>query len=151
MRKLIPGIPILMFLVACEQATEPEVQALVDEASLAARWYNAEQVSTGAVVFQQNCAVCHGENAEGIVDDWRERMDDGSFPPPPLNGSAHAWHHPRPLLLQVINEGGVPLGGKMPAFSEVLDEAQKLAAIAYFQNFWNDEIYSSWLQMGGVN
>lgn len=115
------------------------------------RWYTPEQVAQGAVVFAENCAQCHGEQAEGIHKDWRERLDDGSFSPPPLNGSAHAWHHPRSILLRVINNGGIPLGGQMPAFEDVLDEQEKLAAIAYFQDFWSDEIYGNWLEMGGVN
>ena len=39
----------------------------------------------------------------------------------------------------------------MPAFKDVLEEAEKLAAIAYFQNYWTDEIYGQWEQMGGTN
>ncbi|NKB35053.1 MAG: c-type cytochrome [Pseudomonadales bacterium] len=115
------------------------------------RWYSSEQVAMGASVFSQNCAECHGPNAEGTVEDWRQRLDDGSFPPPPLNGSAHAWHHPNAMLLQVINNGGEAYGGNMPPFDEVLEEEEKLAAIAFFQNFWTDEIYSQWEQMGGAN
>lgn len=121
------------------------------DSTVLSRWYTQEQVTQGAVVFAENCAQCHGEQAEGIHDDWRERLDDGSFPPPPLNGSAHAWHHPRSILLRVINNGGIPLGGQMPAFEDVLDEQEKLAAIAYFQDFWSDEIYGNWLEMGGVD
>lgn len=115
------------------------------------RWYSQAQVATGAQVFANNCAVCHGDSAQGTAEDWRERLDDGSFPPPPLNGSAHAWHHPRSLLIQVINEGGVAFGGKMPGFEEALSDDEKFAAIAYFQNFWSDGIYADWVQMGGTN
>ncbi|MEQ8955570.1 MAG: cytochrome c [Gammaproteobacteria bacterium] len=115
------------------------------------RWYGPHQVDAGQSVFQQHCSECHGDQAQGLADDWRERLDDGTFPPPPLNGSAHAWHHPLSVLMQVINQGGIPLGGRMPAFSGVLDEQQKLAAIAYFQQFWSDEIYQQWERMGGVN
>ncbi len=102
-------------------------------------------------MFTQHCAVCHGPQAEGTVADWRQRLDDGSFPPPPLNGSAHAWHHPRSVLLQVINNGGVALGGKMPGFESLLAREEKLAAIAYFQDFWSDDVYADWQDMGGVN
>ena len=115
------------------------------------RWYSDEQQALGSEVFTQNCAVCHGAQAQGTVEDWRARLDDGSFPPPPLNGSAHAWHHPQEILLQVVNYGGESLGGKMPAFIDVLDDAEKLAAIAYFQSFWTDDIYQQWMQMGGTN
>lgn len=115
------------------------------------RWYTVEQVASGNIVFQQNCAQCHGEQAQGLVSEWRVRLEDGSLPPPPLNGTAHAWHHPKSVLLQVINGGGAEFGGKMPGFAAVLDEAQKLAAIAFFQSYWTDEIYAQWMQMGGTN
>ncbi len=115
------------------------------------RWYKEEQVLQGAVVFSENCAICHGSEAQGLHEDWRQRLEDGSFPPPPLNGSAHAWHHPMSVLLQVINDGGEALGGKMPGFSTQLGEDDKLAAIAYFQSYWSDEIYANWQQMGGTN
>ncbi len=150
------SIPLLVFVLAAASCSEPEsidtgpaVAELVPGES--ERWYSESQVETGRAVFQENCSECHGELAEGIVSDWRSRLDDGSFPPPPLNGSAHAWHHPLPVLLQVINQGGIPLGGRMPAFATVLDDEQKLAAVAYFQSFWSDEIYQQWESMGGVN
>lgn len=115
------------------------------------RWYSEEQEDLGATVFAANCASCHGDKAQGLYPQWRERLDDGSLPPPPLNGSAHAWHHPQSVLLQVINGGGLPFGGNMPAFASVLMEHEKLAAIAYFQGFWSEEIYDQWRQMGGTN
>lgn len=115
------------------------------------RWYSQAQLESGAGIFQQHCASCHGREAEGLVADWRARQADGSLPPPPLNGSAHAWHHPLPVLLQVINDGGAPYGGKMPAFAEQLSATEKRAVIAYFQDFWDDETYQQWLQMGGIN
>jgi len=115
------------------------------------RWSSAEQVALGREVFTQNCAVCHGAQAQGTTDDWREKLADGSFPPPPLNGSAHAWHHPQEILLRVIDYGGEAMGGKMPAFIDVLETDEKLAAVAYFQSFWTDEIYQQWMQMGGTN
>ena len=121
-----------------------------DRTPVAGRWYSVEQVQTGSKVFQDHCARCHGAQAQGVTADWRARLEDGSFPPPPLNGSAHAWHHPLSVLLQVINQGGVPFGGQMPAFANRILDAEKRAAIAYFQSFWNDDIYGNWEQMGGT-
>lgn len=121
------------------------------EAEAVGRWYTAAQTTVGASVYQQHCALCHGEQAQGLVSDWRKTLEDGSFPPPPLNGTAHAWHHPLSVLLQVLNQGGAAFGGKMPAFADTLNEEQKLAAIAFFQSYWTDEIYAQWLQMGGTN
>ena len=150
-----PLVLLLSFaLGSCsESETEPgpEPEPEPEPEAEAGRWYSQTQVDTGTMVFADNCAQCHGDTAEGLVSDWRARLDDGSFPPPPLNGSAHAWHHPNSVLLQVINTGGAAFGGNMPAFENVLNEADKLAAIAYFQSYWNDEIYAQWQKMGGSN
>jgi mono/diheme cytochrome c family protein len=141
--------PLLLLLVACQEQTDTSSPDSLNPQT--GRWYSDEQVEVGEQLFLDNCAVCHGRQAQGLVADWRQRLDDGSLPPPPLNGTAHAWHHPLPVLLQVINDGGVALGGKMPGFGERLDEAGKRAVIAYFQSFWSEEIYGQWLQMGGTN
>ena len=115
-----------------------------------ARWYSDEQVANGSQIFEVNCSGCHGARAEGRYANWKQKLPDGSFPPPPLDGSAHAWHHTRSVLLDVIENGGFAFGGKMPAFGTTLKGEDKLAVIAYFQNFWDDEIYSQWEVMGGT-
>ena len=132
-------------LSACSDETEVEIETVAD----GARWYSASQLAAGSEVFGANCARCHGSEAQGLVDDWKRKLDDGSFPPPPLNGSAHAWHHPQSVLLQVIDNGGADFGGNMPAFASVLQPAEKLSAIAFFQSFWSDEIYQQWVKMDG--
>ena len=112
-------------------------------ASAAERWFNQAVVEHGAQLFQQNCAVCHGANAEG-TSDWKKTDANGNYPPPPLNGSAHAWHHSIPQLARSIKEGGIKLGGVMPPFAGKLSDQDVLAVIAYFQSKWPDEIYASW-------
>ncbi len=147
---------LLALLIVLLQSCDTEVLPAAPETSAAPaatanRWYSSAQLDRGAQVFAANCALCHGQKAEGTVVNWRARLDDGSFPPPPLNGSAHAWHHPLEILIRVIDYGGAALGGKMPAFDDVLEQPDKLAAVAYFQGFWSDEIYQQWMQMGGNN
>ena len=112
-------------------------------ASAAERWFNQDVVDHGAGLFQQNCAVCHGVNAEG-TSDWKKTDADGNYPPPPLNGNAHAWHHSIPQLARSIKEGGIKLGGVMPPFADKLSDQDVLAVIAYFQSRWPDEIYARW-------
>ena len=108
-----------------------------------ARWYTAEQLDRGRILFQTQCASCHGENAEGTPE-WRKTNPDGHYPPPPLNGSAHAWHHPLSVLERTIAVGGVSLGGVMPGFADTLSEDEARSTIAYFQSYWSDEIYARW-------
>ena len=151
--------PILLVTIgACSESSDSDSGPLVSQAptsvaagSEASRWFGSAVVQQGEAVFTQHCAACHGDEAQGLTADWRARQPDGSFPPPPLNGSAHAWHHPLQQLLQTIDTGGVPYGGQMPPFGAILDDDQKLAAIAYFQNFWSEEIYLAWLDRGGLD
>ncbi|MFB3103971.1 MAG: c-type cytochrome, partial [Pseudomonadales bacterium] len=61
--------------------------------TVAGRWYTTNEVAKGKVLFLSHCASCHGQAAEGTLD-WRRTDANGNYPPPPLNGSAHGWHHP---------------------------------------------------------
>lgn len=117
------------------------------ESPVEGRWYSDGQVARGEVLYQLHCAACHGGQAEGLADDWRKLDSNGNYPPPPLNGSAHAWHHPTEVLMQTIKEGGAALGGVMPPFEDVLEEAEMLATIAYFQSLWADDIYERWAEI----
>lgn len=123
-------------------AAEPAPSAL----SPAGRWYTPQQARAGAEVYRKYCVECHGQGGRGTAEDWRKMNTDGRFPPPPLNGTGHAWHHPRQTLLQTLTEGGEPLGGWMPAFGDRLNEEEMLAAIAYLQSLWPDDIYRNWLE-----
>jgi len=107
------------------------------------RWYDQATVDQGATLYSQNCASCHGINAEGTAD-WKETDANGNFPPPPLNGSAHAWHHNKDLLKRTIREGGIKLGGLMPGFADKLSDEEMDAVIAYFQSKWPDNVYQKW-------
>ncbi len=115
------------------------------------RWYTQQQFELGKQVFTANCTQCHGGKGQGLVDDWKTPNPNGQFPAPPLNGTAHTWHHSTEVLLETINKGGIPLGGSMPAFKEVLSEEEKLAVIAFVQNLWNDDIYQKWLRINTSN
>ncbi len=147
-RPIAGAFALVALLASCQPSQTESEQTAVDSNS---RWYSHQQVEQGQLIFRAHCAQCHGENAQGLHEDWKAKLPDGSFPPPPLNGSAHAWHHPLSVLLGVINEGGVALGGNMPGFQAVLTDKEKLAVIAFFQNYWTDEIYANWVKMGGSN
>ncbi len=110
------------------------------------RWYSAEQVEQGRALYAENCQSCHGGAAAG-TSDWRKTDASGNYPPPPLNGTAHTWHHPMPILERTIADGGIPLGGVMPGFSDKLSQEESRATIAYFQSLWPEEIYLRWQEI----
>jgi mono/diheme cytochrome c family protein len=139
--------------VAVAQEVSPPLRQAVEELALddksgksSYRWYTEQQVELGRSLFLTHCAVCHGERAEATTE-WRKTNANGDYPPPPLNGSAHAWHHPLSVLENSIAVGGIPNGGVMPPFAETLGKQEMRAAIAFFQNFWPDEIYARWLEI----
>lgn len=108
-----------------------------------ARWYNEAQVKRGNEIYQANCASCHKPDASGTTN-WRQRDANGKYPPPPLNGTAHTWHHPLKILRRVVNKGGIPLGGMMPSFEGQLNAQEIDDVLAWVQSHWSDEIYALW-------
>ncbi|MBU4528421.1 MAG: cytochrome-c oxidase, cbb3-type subunit III [Hoeflea sp.] len=66
-------------------------------------------VDAGQVVFEENCAVCHGENAEGIPELGAPRLSDGIW----LRGSSEA---------QIASQIRNPKHGVMPAWLDRLGE-----------------------------
>ena len=116
------------------------------EAEAPERWYDANRVESGGKVYALHCAVCHGARGEATPE-WRSREPDGSFPPPPLNGTAHTWHHPFDILARQILFGTPGGGGKMPQFRAQLTDEEVINVIAWFQSLWPDDIYAQWWQI----
>ncbi|MBC8494342.1 MAG: cytochrome c [Candidatus Thioglobus sp.] len=96
--------------------------------------------NAGQVVFEKNCISCHGKEGQGLVENWKQRQADGKFPAPPVNGTAHAWHHSPAALMNTINNGGIKLGGWMPGFKDQLSEDEKKAVLDYIHDLWPAEL-----------
>ena len=109
------------------------------------RWFTPAHVAIGQQLYDRHCASCHRPGATGDPG-WRERDAKGLLPPPPLNGTAHSWHHPLAVLYRQIMRGSAPGVGDMPAFRDKLSQGEVLAIIAYCQSLWPDEIYQAWRQ-----
>ena len=102
--------------------------------------------SLGESVYEKNCIGCHGPNGQGLAEDWKVKDANGNYPPPPLNGTAHTWHHSPEQLLYTINKGGTEMGGQMPAFEKRLSKEEKQALIDYMYNLWPKEIQTRYDQ-----
>ncbi len=99
---------------------------------------------TGAEIYAENCASCHGADLSGEPGwpDWRQRKPDGRLAAPPHDESGHTWHHPDELLFRITKLGTAGAMGDpnhqsdMPAFGEVLSDAEIAAVLSYIKSTW---------------
>lgn len=151
MKTLQLSIPVCLLaglaLTGCEDAPSgPPVRPATVEVPLD-RGLDPAQVVRGQAVYEKHCLECHGAEGKGQPGDWRVRDADGFYPPPPLDDSAHAWHHPTEVLLEAIRDGSPPGEGKMPAWKDKLTEQEMQDVLDYIKSLWSDEVYRLWQQM----
>lgn len=155
MRSKLFVLAIASLLAACDRgetpptpdpAQPPAPKAEAAHAAVVARVADPAVLARGKRVFTQNCAQCHGAQAQGAPN-WQRRGADGRYPAPPLNGTGHAWHHPMAALEYTIKEGTARMGGTMPAWKDTLSDEDVKAVIAWFQSLWPQEIYDAWARM----
>ncbi|MFO7543790.1 MAG: c-type cytochrome [Thiobacillus sp.] len=141
-----------LMLAACEQAPPPApTQSAVDISPAAAspldRKLDPQQVARGLIVYEHHCASCHGAEGKGQPGDWRIRDAKGMYPPPPLDDSAHAWHHPTAVLLEAIRDGSPKGEGNMPGWKGKLTEQDMQDVAVYIKSLWSDQVYLMWLDI----
>lgn len=109
-----------------------------------------EQVQQGKILYDQNCASCHKKDLGGTKN-WRSVDSDGHTVPPPLNGTAHTWHHSDELLHDIIKYGFNDLiknyQGKMLGFGDKLNDNEIDSILAYIKTYWPEDIYLRHLDM----
>ncbi|MBI0414146.1 MAG: cytochrome c [Nitrosospira sp.] len=104
-----------------------------------------EKIKHGALIYRVNCANCHGPKGEAAPG-WRNPGTDGKYPPPPLDDSAHAWHHSTDTLEKMIREGSPPGAGGMPGWDDKLTNQEIADVIVWIKSTWSEEIYGTWYQ-----
>jgi mono/diheme cytochrome c family protein len=128
-------VAILIALAACGNAPPPGEDPRANPR-------DKVRVASGAKVYAQHCAACHGARLEGQPD-WRRRLPNGRLPAPPHDESGHTWHHRDEVLFGITKHGLVP--GKyappdyesdMPAFDGKLSDDEIWAVLAYVKSHW---------------
>jgi mono/diheme cytochrome c family protein len=101
----------------------------------------APDLQTGARLYAQHCAACHGAKLEGQPN-WRKRLPNGRLPAPPHDESGHTWHHTDDVLFGITKRGLVPpyappgYSSDMPAFAGKLSDAEIRNVLAYIGSHW---------------
>ena len=100
----------------------------------------------GQQLYLQNCAGCHGQQAQGLTRDWKQPDSDGKYPAPPLNGTAHTWHHSAKGLVSTIQNGTIGIGGNMPAWKGKLSKKDSLIIVIWLSSLWPEEVFEIWME-----
>lgn len=103
--------------------------------------HDADTVALGKVIYNANCASCHGANLEGEPN-WRVPGPDGRLPAPPHDATGHTWHHDGETLFRLTKYGVAELIGdpdyasNMPVYENILTDDQILAVLSYIKSTW---------------
>lgn len=101
---------------------------------------SAETIAQGRQLYADHCASCHGATLEGQPD-WQAPLPSGRLPAPPHDASGHTWHHGDELLFRIVRDGTAAVVGggyesDMPAYGDVLRDAEIRAVLAYIKSTW---------------
>ena len=97
---------------------------------------DSAQVARGKVVYEENCAKCHGAQLEGQPN-WRyPSLTTFKYPAPPHTDAGHTWQHADTELLDYIMNGAGGLSSEMVGFRGVLSGPDMAAALAFIKSNW---------------
>ncbi|MEK7758569.1 MAG: cytochrome c [Pseudomonadota bacterium] len=110
------------------------------------RQFDPESVTRGARVFEQNCVLCHGPQAQGHPD-WQTPSDGSFAAAPPLNGTGNDWKRSRAMLAATIQNGVRRKSDNvdvMPAWKGRLSERDVEDVLNWLQSLWPADVYDAW-------
>lgn len=83
-----------------------------------------ELLRLGEARYDAACASCHGASGEGFAQP--------GVPAPPLDGSAHSWHHSDEQILAWLRDGS----SLMPAVARDWTDEEVEAVVAFVKSRW---------------
>lgn len=131
-------VSLLMVVCACQKDASPPAPTTAPTLDVPA---SLAELNRGARLFEEQCAQCHGPEAQGHPD-WQT---PGVVAAPPLNGTGNDWKRTRAQLVAVIKNGAKRDGQQvMPAWNGRLTDTEIDDIISWFQALWPPEIYATW-------
>ena len=127
---------VIAFCASADTGTDGELTMLKAD--------DLKVVAAGELVYQAQCAVCHGAQLEGQPD-WRQRDKAGMLAAPPHDASGHTWHHADDLLFEITKYGPAVVindpsyQSNMPVYDKVLSDEDIIAVLSYIKNSWPEE------------
>ncbi|MFV2055819.1 MAG: c-type cytochrome [Thiohalomonadales bacterium] len=96
---------------------------------------NNKMVRAGEELFLAYCQTCHGLQGVGENFTVQSLTEKNYIIAPPLNDSAHAWHHSDKDLMTTIMEGS-PRASRMVAWKKLLSKQNAQQLVAYIKSLW---------------
>ncbi len=113
--------------------------------------FDPGKIARGAKIFEENCAQCHGPQAQGHPD-WQTPSDGSFTAAPPLDGSGNEHKRSKSELLNVIRNGVRKNGLEvMPAWQGRLSNQDLEDVVTWFQSLWPPEVYKEWNTVNSAN
>ncbi len=100
---------------------------------------NPTSVENGETLYQAYCVSCHGVSGIGERPDDIYATDEYGFVAPPLDDSAHAFHHTDDALAEMILEGS-SRNPRMMGWKTALSKEDAEDVVAYIKSLWSPYI-----------
>ena len=112
--------------------------------SIVLGYLEGSTVQLGSVLYDEQCASCHGQNLEGQPN-WHKRDQDGYLPAPPHDETGHTWHHTDKDLFEMTKYGIRAFAGegyktRMPIYKDILSDSEILAVLSFIKSGWPAEV-----------
>ena len=127
-KQILPAIALVMFVLGVISYTH-----FSSSSSNGGLEASTTTVAKGETLYNTNCSICHGIKGSGVIDEKSR-----TFLAPPLDDSAHAWHHTDDNLVDVILNGS-PRNPGMIAWKSILSEDDARAIVAYIKSIWSQK------------
>ena len=138
------ALPLIVLLMTAANFARAETILLPDDPTF---------VKLGKVIYDSECAACHGPNLEGQPN-WNVRNADGKLPAPPQDETGHTWHHSETQIFEMTKYGIQKFAGPdyktdMPAFEKKLTDAEIIAVLSYIKSRWPSDVRARNTKMSG--
>ncbi len=148
--KRVAALFLLLLVSACSQEDNASKTSVLSAGDDDARplesqtLFDLQRVARGARLYQENCAQCHGPQAQGHPD-WQRARKAGFAAAPPLNGTGTDVTLTQSAMVSVIRKGARHNGVMvMPAWRGRVSDEQILDIISWYQALWPAETYQAW-------
>ncbi len=92
-------------------------------------------VGKGRKLYNENCLACHGARGVGERPKDMYARDAYGFVAPPLDNSAHGWHHSDEGIVETILKGS-GRNKRMIAWEGTLSRQDAWDVVAYLKSIW---------------